>query len=58
MPLSHQTVGLLVLVSLSSACSRDRPIFSDQNARAHVNMLAETIGSRPAGTEANRRARV
>lgn len=32
-------------------------MFSEQNARAHVGMLAGTIGSRPAGSPANARAR-
>ena len=37
---------------------RDQPgLFSEQNARAHVGMLAGTIGSRPVGTPANARAR-
>jgi hypothetical protein len=58
MSLSRQAVGLLIVVCLAPACSRDRPLFSDQNARAHVNMLAGTIGSRPAGSDANRRARL
>jgi peptidase M28-like protein len=49
--------GLLIVMCVACSCSRERPIFSEQNARAHVNMLAGTIGSRPAGTEANRRAR-
>ena len=52
-----QALGLLVVASLAWSCARPRPIFSEQNARAHVNMLAGTIGSRPAGTDANRRAR-
>ena len=42
---------------LLSACSRPAPIFSLENARAHVNMLAGTIGSRPIGSPANARAR-
>jgi hypothetical protein len=57
MNLRRQALVLLAIVGLASACSRERPIFSEQNARAHVNMLAGTIGSRPAGTEANGRAR-
>jgi hypothetical protein len=54
---SRHALTLIVLVCLAAACSRERPIFSEQNARAHVSMLAGTIGSRPAGTESNRRAR-
>src|SRR5512136_2285185 len=43
---------------LCAACSRPAPAgFSVANARAHVDMLAGTIGIRPVGTEANRRAR-
>ena len=45
------------LLLILSACTRQSPIFSLENARAHVNMLAETIGSRPIGTPANARAR-
>ena len=47
----------------SLAFGRCRPahgrpgLFSEQNARAHVGMLAGTIGSRPVGTPANARAR-
>ena len=47
----------LLLPLLLSACSRQSPIFSLENARAHVEMLAGTIGSRPIGTPANARAR-
>ena len=54
---SCQALALLIVVCVTSSCARERPIFSEQNARAHVNMLAGTIGSRPAGTENNRRAR-
>src|SRR4051794_14725915 len=48
---------LLTLLPALTACSRSAGVFSEQNARAHVSMLAETIGSRPIGTEANARAR-
>ena len=47
----------LSLLFLLSACTRQSPIFSLENARAHVEMLAGTIGSRPIGTPANARAR-
>ena len=50
------TAGLLTLL-LSAACAPAGDRFVTANARAHVNMLAETIGSRPAGSDANRRAR-
>src|SRR5688500_13015640 len=49
-------LALAALVSLS-ACGPQGDRFVTANARAHVNMLAETIGSRPAGSDANRRAR-
>ena len=49
---------LLLAAGLSlSGCSRPRTAFSDQNARSHVRLLAESVGSRPAGTSANARAR-
>src|SRR5215203_4141859 len=47
---------LLPLLVLAG-CSRTPALFSEQNARAHVQMLAGTIGSRPAGSEAHARAR-
>src|SRR4051812_35299797 len=51
-------LGLVVLLTFSSiSCARSPGLFSEQNARAHVNMLAGTIGSRPVGTPANQRAR-
>ncbi|HEX6464962.1 MAG TPA: M20/M25/M40 family metallo-hydrolase, partial [Vicinamibacterales bacterium] len=39
------------------ACTRQAPRFSVENARAHVRMLAGTIGSRPVGTPEDGRAR-
>lgn len=48
---------LLLVVLALSGCTRSAGIFSEQNARAHVAMLAGTIGSRPIGSEANARAR-
>ena len=48
---------LLPLLPALAACSRSAGVFSEQNARAHVSMLAGTIGSRPVGSEANARAR-
>ena len=50
-------VALLALVLASSACAREAPRFSLENARAHAQMLAGTIGSRPIGTPENARAR-
>ncbi len=43
--------------TMLSGCAGRPNAFSDQNARAHVNQLAGAIGSRPAGSDANRRAR-
>lgn len=40
-----------------AACSREAPRFSLENARAHVSMLADTIGSRPIGSPQNASAR-
>src|SRR5437868_13917240 len=47
----------VLLFLIASACSRQAPRFSLENARAHVQMLAGTIGSRPIGTPENQRAR-
>src|SRR5436190_5578315 len=54
-----RTAAPLLLISLTAlaGCSRSAGPFSDQNARAHVEMLAGTIGSRPAGTPQSARAR-
>jgi len=47
-----------ISVFLLAACAGSPPGgFSVANARAHVEMLAGTIGIRPVGTDANRRAR-
>src|SRR6188472_144908 len=49
---------LILLLTLSTtACTRSAPRFAVDNARAHVEMLAGTIGSRPTGTPENARAR-
>ena len=48
---------LFLLLIYSTACTRPAPRFSLENARAHVQMLAGTIGSRPIGTPENQRAR-
>jgi hypothetical protein len=50
-------VGVLALAPALAGCSRETGLFSEPNARAHVEMLAGTIGSRPIGTDANARAR-
>ena len=47
----------VVLLILAAGCSRPAPRFSLDNARAHVQMLAGTIGSRAVGTPENARAR-
>ena len=48
---------VLAVLILSAGCSRPAGLFSEQNARAHVEMLASTIGNRPVGSPANARAR-
>jgi hypothetical protein len=48
---------IVTAAAAGAGCSRTPPVFSEQNARAHVGMLAGTIGSRPAGTPANTTAR-
>ncbi len=48
------TLGLALA---AAGCSRPPGLFNDQNAHAHLEMLAGTIGSRPVGTSANARAR-
>jgi hypothetical protein len=55
----RQRVAFLLLICITGAtgCSRSPGLFSEPNARAHVEMLAGTIGSRPAGSESNVRAR-
>ena len=49
--------ALLGLTLITLGCSRPTGLFSESNARAHVGMLAGTIGSRAVGTAANARAR-
>jgi hypothetical protein len=51
-----RTAAALLLI-LVAGCSRPAPRFSLDNARAHVQMLAGTIGSRAVGTPENARAR-
>lgn len=46
-----------LLLAVSSGCGRPVGVFSEQNARSHISMLAGTIGSRPIGSLANARAR-
>lgn len=52
-----RTLSLLLALLALAGCSRTAGIFSEQNARAHVQMLAGTIGSRPPGSAAHARAR-
>ena len=46
-----------LLLLPAAGCSRTAGVFSEQNARAHIGMLAGTIGSRAVGTPANAQAR-
>src|SRR3972149_6141762 len=46
-------VLLLLLAPAAAGCTRGAGVFSEQNARAHVEMLAGTIGSPPVGTAPN-----
>src|SRR3954449_189029 len=48
---------LTIMAAGPVACGRPTPRFSTENARAHVEMLAGTIGSRPIGSPENARAR-
>lgn len=52
----RRAASLVVLMSLG-ACGRQAPRFSLENARAHVQMLAGTIGCRLLGTPEDERAR-
>ncbi|HTL44948.1 MAG TPA: M28 family peptidase [Vicinamibacterales bacterium] len=48
---------VITAVALASACGRPAARFSVENARAHLDVLAGTIGSRAVGTPENARAR-
>jgi hypothetical protein len=48
---------LLILTAVTAGCSRQPALFSEDNARVTIGMLADTIGSRPVGTAANAQAR-
>jgi len=50
-------IAAAAALAATVACSRPSGVFSEANARAHVGMLAGTIGSRAVGTPANARAR-
>jgi hypothetical protein len=49
--------SLAIAAFVLAGCARTPAVFSEQNARAHVGMLAGTIGSRSAGSPPNVRAR-
>src|SRR5262245_6154150 len=53
----HRRMCATLAALALTACARSAPRFSLDNARAHVNMLAGTIGSRPIGSPENERAR-
>jgi len=53
---TRATLALLTAFFVAG-CSRPAPRFSLDNARAHVQMLAGTIGSRPVGSAESARAR-
>src|SRR3954468_14649815 len=53
----RQRFLFLALVLILPACSRSVGVFSEPNARAHISMLAGTVGNRPIGSAANARAR-
>lgn len=50
-------IALVIAAGIAAGCGPSADRFVTSNARAHVNMLAETIGSRPTGSDAHRRAR-
>src|SRR4030095_17189781 len=52
---NRATIALLLI--LAAGCARPSPRLSLDNARAHVQMLAGTIGSRAVGTPRDARAR-
>ena len=55
----HRRIPLLLFgpIVIAAGCAPAPDLFLEQNARAHIGMLAGTIGSRPVGTPANARAR-
>ena len=58
-PMTRRAIVFLGIIAATAVagCSRAPSPFVDSNARAHVSMLAGTIGSRPVGTPANAKAR-
>jgi hypothetical protein len=57
MAMLRRQIATLLATIVLAGCSRQPALFSESNARAHVGMLAGTIGNRPVGTPANDRAR-
>jgi hypothetical protein len=57
LPRPRPVVFVLAIALSLTACRREPAVFSLTNARAHVGMLAGSIGSRPVGSVANDRAR-
>lgn len=57
MRLTPRAILVCLVCAVSFGCAREGEVFSVRNARAHVEMLAGTIGSRPPGTPAHARAR-
>ena len=53
MPRRNLIAAVALVVAGSAGCARPAGLFSEQNARAHVSMLAGTIGSRAIGTDAS-----
>jgi hypothetical protein len=53
----QRALPVVCALLLLAGCARQPPGFDEQHARAHVTMLASTIGSRPVGSDANARAR-
>lgn len=51
------SILFIAQAAILCACARPSPRFSTENARAHLSMLAGTIGSRAVGTPENARAR-
>ncbi|HUL72857.1 MAG TPA: M28 family peptidase [Vicinamibacterales bacterium] len=49
--------AILLLLPALASCAPTGPAIDDEAARAHVEMLARRIGSRPIGSTANRQAR-
>lgn len=55
--MNARAAACFLALAISAGCGPTGDRFITSNARSHVNMLAESIGSRPVGSDANRRAR-